>query len=82
MGIFYVNVKHIVDLNTHLNLENASASGVKPPDPLDAVFFKSKAEGLEITPFEVLNLENASASRGKPPDPLDMLSFEIQRLKG
>ena len=46
------------------------------------VFYKSKAEGLEITPFEDLNLEIASASGGRPLDPLDMLSFEIQRLKG
>ena len=51
----------------YLNLENASASGGKPPwPPWYAVFWNPKAEGLEITPFEDLNLENASASGGKP----------------
>ena len=56
--------------------------GASPLTPLLCRFLKSKAEGLEITPFEDLNLENASASGGRPPDPLDLLSFEIQRLKG
>jgi len=57
--------------------------GAGPLTPLISCFFyKSKAEGLEITPFEDLNLEIASASGGRPLDPLDMLSFEIQRLKG
>ena len=41
-----------------------------PLTPLLCRFLKSKAEGLEITPFEDLNLEKYLSFRGKPPDPL------------